>query len=274
MVVVFSNFTFLISHFHLSLQLFILASGSRANAICLKAERQTILIDAGLGVRSMLPALAYVGVRPEELSAVLLTHEHTDHVRGLTSLLARTRAAVYASPGTLDRVDYMMPQRTTTVPLRRDAIEIGDFSVTPIAVPHDAVEPLAYHITADGHRITIATDLGEVPPDLQTALAHSTIAVFESNHDEEMLRAGSYPELLKERIASRLGHLSNRQSAAALAECKGNGLRAVALAHVSDENNHPDLARDCAREILDDGVELHVTSRATAGPFLNLDSLP
>lgn len=254
----------------MSLQLFILASGSRANAICLKTERQTILIDAGLGVRSLLPALAYVGVRPDELSAVLLTHEHTDHVRGLTSLLARTRAAVYASPGTLDRVEYMLPQRTNTVPLRRDTVEIGDLRVKPISVPHDAAEPLAYHIAADGHRITIATDLGEVPPELQTALAHSTVAVFESNHDEEMLRAGSYPELLKERIASRLGHLSNRQSADALAECRGNGLRTVVLTHLSDENNHPALARDAVQPVLEWEVELHITSRSVAGPFLTL----
>ncbi|MDD5089224.1 MAG: MBL fold metallo-hydrolase [bacterium] len=253
-----------------TLQLFILASGSRANAICLKTERQTILIDAGLGVRSMLPALAYIGVRPDELDAILLTHEHTDHVRGLTSLLARTRARIFASPGTLDRVDYMLPQRTTIVPMRRDTALIGELCVKPIAVPHDAVEPLAFHITAGDHRITIATDLGEVPRELQTALAHSTAAVFESNHDEEMLRAGSYPELLKERIASRLGHLSNRQSAAALAECKGNGLRTVVLAHISDENNHPALARDAVQPVLEWEVNLHTTSRAAAGPFLSL----
>ena len=254
----------------MSLQLFILASGSRANAICLCGERQKILIDAGLGVRSLLPALAQIGVRPDELSAVLLTHEHTDHVRGLTSLLARTQTTVYASPGTLDAVDYMMPRRTRVVSLRRDTVEIGEMLVRPISVPHDAAEPLAFHITTNGHRITIATDLGEVPRDLQTAHAHSTIAIFESNHDEDMLRAGSYPEILKERIASRLGHLSNRQSADALAECRGNGLRTVVLTHLSDENNHPALARDAVQPVLEWEVELHITSRATAGPFLTL----
>ncbi|MBU0508730.1 MBL fold metallo-hydrolase [bacterium] len=255
----------------MSLSLFILASGSKANAICLKSGNQTILIDAGLGVRSMLPALHSVGVRPDDLDAILLTHEHSDHVRGLTSLLARTQSAVYASPGTLDRVDYMIPRRTTVVPVRSRTVEIGSLLIRPIAVPHDAAEPLAFHIVAGEHRVTIATDLGEVPDDLQTLLAHSTCAVLESNHDEEMLRCGSYPELLKERIASSLGHLSNRQSAAALAECKDNGLRMVVLAHVSDENNDPDLARVTTEEVLDPGVELHVTARSTAGPFLTLE---
>ncbi|MFZ5433729.1 MAG: MBL fold metallo-hydrolase [Calditrichota bacterium] len=257
----------------MSLSLFVLASGSKANSFCLSGDNCKILIDAGLGVRSMLPALHSVGVRPDEISAVFLTHEHTDHVRGLSSLLSRSRATVYASDGTLERVDYMLAARAKTVTLDHETVEVGPFAVKPISVPHDAAGPLAYHVIMGRHRITVATDLGEVPADLQIVLKHSTCAVFESNHDEEMLRNGPYPEILKTRIASATGHLSNKQSAAALSECRGNGLRTVVLAHISDENNHSSLARDAVQPVLEWEVGLHITSRLATGPFLDLDAV-
>jgi phosphoribosyl 1,2-cyclic phosphodiesterase len=259
----------------LSLSLYILASGSKANAIVLKRNGTALLIDAGLGIRNLLPALQTVSLRPEQLSAVLLTHEHTDHVRGLSKLLERKLLPVYTSRGTLDAVDYMMPARCKAVEMSEDEIEIGDFTVRALPVPHDAAGPVAFHVISGGHYVTVATDLGEVPDDLAEALAHSTCAVLESNHDEQMLLSGSYPDLLKQRIRSRMGHLSNAQTAAALRACKGNGLRTVVLAHLSDENNDPALAHASAADALaGTEVALHVTTRRAIGPFLQLSSEP
>lgn len=254
------------------MQLFVLASGSKANAVLLSNGTHRILIDAGLGIRSMTAALGAISVRFDQISAVLLTHDHTDHVRGLMKLLEKSRAPLYASAGTLNAVDWMVPARIHTAALNGQAVEIGTFAVRGIPVPHDAAGPLAYHLESGPHRITLATDLGEVPADLADALRHSTCAVFESNHDVDMLRAGSYPEILKRRILSGTGHLSNVQSAEALAQCRGNGLRHAVLAHISDENNHPDLAREAVSAALDpEETALHVTSRSASGPFLNLN---
>jgi phosphoribosyl 1,2-cyclic phosphodiesterase len=249
----------------------VLASGSKANAILLCEDKTKILIDAGLGIRNMVAALGAISVRLSDLSALLITHEHTDHVRGLATLLARTKMPVYASEGTLRAVDSLLPARTRAVAMNGETVEIGSFAVHSIPVPHDASGPLAYHLQTGSHRITLATDLGEVPAALLEVLRHSTTLIFESNHDEKMLREGSYPAYLKTRILSKHGHLSNRQSAEALSGCRGNGLKTVVLAHLSDENNHPELARASAHKaLLDTGAELHVTTRSSAGPYLEL----
>ncbi|RPH95497.1 MBL fold metallo-hydrolase [candidate division KSB1 bacterium] len=256
----------------MSLQLFVLASGSKANAVLLCKDNTKILIDAGLGIRLMVSALNAAGVRPNELSAVLLTHEHTDHVRGLSSLLDRTHLPVYSSIGTLGAVDRMIPARCKLTAMDHQTVEIGPFAVRAIAVPHDAAEPVGYHIEVGNHVVTIATDLGDVPDELAESLIHSTFIMLESNHDMHMLLNGSYPVILKERIRSPFGHLSNEQTAAALAECRGNGLRTVVLAHLSDENNDPALAREASAQALaGSGAALHVTTRSTMGPFLNLE---
>ena len=255
----------------MSITLSILASGSKANAILICEDKTRILIDAGLGIRLMTAALGEVSVRLGDLSAVLITHEHTDHVRGLAKLLERSKAPIYASAQTLTAVDYMLPARVRATAMNGESLEIGSFAVHGIPVPHDASGPLAYHLQSGGHRITVATDLGEVPSELSPVLAKSNTLVFESNHDEQMLIGGSYPEFLKERILSEYGHLSNRQCAAALSACKGNGLKTVVLAHLSDENNRPELARASAEKALEDsGAELYVTTRTASGPFLNL----
>lgn len=263
------------------LRLCVLASGSRANSLYLRWGETRILIDAGLGIRSLVQALETVGDTPEGLSAVFVTHEHNDHVRGLPKLLKRVPLPLYASEGTLTALNGKLANTGTAMPLNGEAVRIGDFQVQAIPVRHDSAEPVGFFVTAGAHRITIATDLGEVTPEVADALSRSTCAVFESNHDEEMLENGPYPEILKRRIASGIGHLSNRQTADALRRFQqqnnsgdGNGLRTLILAHLSDENNDPKLARDAVEEILIGcGVDIHVTARRAPGPYLNLDPL-
>jgi phosphoribosyl 1,2-cyclic phosphodiesterase len=268
-----SDFSFLISHFLLvSLQVFILASGSKANAVLLCEGDTRVLIDAGLGIRSLTQALGTAGLRINQLSAVLLTHEHTDHVRGLNSLLSHASAPLYASAGTLKAVAWMLPARAKVTAMDKKTHEIGSFAVRAIPVPHDAAEPCGYCVKTRSQQLTFATDLGEVPVELADALAHSTFAMLESNHDAKMLRYGSYPEFLKERIRSSTGHLSNTQAARALKAAAGNGLSTVVLAHLSDENNDPALAHRVASKALSgSGIALHVTTRSAMGPFLNLE---
>lgn len=255
----------------MALHLSVLASGSKANAILLSDGSTRILVDSGLGIRNMTAALLAANTRLDQLTAILLTHEHTDHVRGLAKLLERTKVGLFASRGTLDCVDWMVPNRVRKTVMNGETVEIGGFAVRAFAIPHDAAEPLAYHVETGLHRVIFATDLGEVPVPLARALSQATCAVFESNHDLDMLLNGSYPPILKQRIRSSRGHLSNDQSAAALAASAGHGLRTVVLAHISD-NNDPALARAAAERALEDsGAQLYLTARGGTGPFLNLD---
>lgn len=259
----------------MNFSLSILASGSHGNALLLNSGSTKILIDCGLGVRTLTPLLQSVGVNIKDLTAILITHEHGDHTRGLERVLNHTRATLFASEGTLACLDHVLPARTAVHVVNHEPFEIGDVVVRGIPVPHDACEPVGYHLTLNQHRMTVATDLGEVTPDLADALLNSTIAVLESNHDEVMLRNGSYPELLKQRIRSSLGHLSNRQCAEALNDCRDRELRTVVLAHLSDENNDPALARDSAAAALNGhDCALHVTRQGATGPFLKFDSNP
>ncbi len=255
----------------MSLRICVLASGSKANAVFLRSDETRILVDVGLGIRALPRVLQAIHERMEDISAVFITHEHTDHTRGLGRFLERSRAAVFASAGTLGCVDPVIPARCRTHALNGEASEFGPFVVRAIPVPHDAAEPVAFELLVAGQRIVVATDLGEVPAALQSAIAHASVAVLESNHDEELLRTGSYPELLKERIASETGHLSNRQTATALAACMGNGLTHAILAHISEENNKPTLARQSAEDALDgSGAVIHVTAQLTIGPMIDV----
>ncbi len=233
-----------------------------------------ILIDCGLGVRTLAPLMQSVGAHLKDLNAIMITHEHTDHMRGLERVLPHARsAAVYATDGTLSGVEPVVPARTTMYVVGEDAFEIGPVVVQAIPTPHDANEPCAYHLTIGEHRLLVATDMGEVTPEIAAALQSSTVAVFESNHDEVMLANGSYPEILKRRIRSNLGHLSNRQCAAALTDTVDTELSTIILAHLSDENNHPDVARASAESVLNGrGCDLHVTRQGVTGPYLNFSS--
>jgi phosphoribosyl 1,2-cyclic phosphodiesterase len=257
----------------LSFSLSILASGSHGNALLVNAGDTKILIDCGLGVRTISPLLQSVGVQLKDLKAILITHEHTDHMRGLERVLPHTRAALYATDGTLAGIEDVVPSRTIQYAVGEEAFEIGQVVVQAIPVPHDANEPCGYHLTMGEHRLLVATDLGEVTPEIGEALKNSTVAVFESNHDEGMLANGSYPEILKRRIRSNTGHLSNRQCATALRACQDTELSTVILAHLSDENNDPKVARVSAEAAINGrGCELHVTRQGATGPYLKFSS--
>lgn len=253
------------------MHLFVLASGSKANSILLREGNTRILIDAGLGIRKLTAALESIGEYPQYLNAIFITHEHADHTRCLNRLAPYARVKVYGSLGTLMNLEGKAHAKQELVAMNGDVIEVGPFAIKAIPVTHDAAEPTAFHITVGRERITIATDLGEVPEELSCALKHSTCAVLESNHDEDLLEHGAYPQILKDRIRSSRGHLSNRQTAAALSACKGNGLRHVILAHLSEENNDPLLARETAeRALAGSSTKVYLTAQQTVGPFLDL----
>ncbi len=249
----------------------ILASGSKANALLLRDNDTRILVDAGLGIRALMFALQELGEKPENINAVFITHEHTDHTRGLDSLLRKTQIPVYATAGTLNALSPGFMRKQKAFPMNGVAVDVGPFTARAISISHDAAEPVAYQIHCGNQVITVATDLGEVSPELHQAFTESTVAVIESNHDEELLRSGPYPELLKVRIAGKRGHLSNRQTANVLRDCCNKNLKHVVLAHLSEENNYPPLAQDSARVALNNPeIGVHLTAQKVLGPLLTI----
>ena len=228
-----------------------LASGSKANATLVEVGATRVLVDCGLGPRILAKRLAEVGVAPESIDALVVTHEHIDHVKGIAQAVAKWHWPVFSTRGTLNGIADVPHERQHAVTYGKPKA-IGDCVVELVRVPHDAAQPAAIVITAhrSGARIGVATDLGHVPDELGAAFERLDFLVFESNHDEEMLRNGPYPPFLQARIACDTGHLSNRQTGNLLQRVVHKGLRHVLLAHLSQQNNEPAVALRAARAAL------------------------
>ncbi len=228
-----------------------LASGSKANATLVETGTTRLLVDCGLGPRTLAKRLTDAGVSPASIDAVVLTHEHDDHVKGLAQAVARWGWHVIGTRGTLAGVRDLPPDGRTTLAYG-ETLDVGECSIALAWVPHDAAEPAAVVVTAtrSGARLGVATDLGHVPDSLAAAFARVDFLVLESNHDEEMLRSGPYPAFLQQRVGGLTGHLSNRQTGALLQRVAHAGLRHVVLAHLSQQNNAPALALGAARGAL------------------------
>lgn len=225
-----------------------LYSGSSGNCSLVKtgvcASDGALLIDAGVSCRSILVALEQANVLPRQLSGILVTHEHVDHIKGLAVLTKRFKIPVYAS---LEVLEYLQDGNyvSAACPLYEisSPMEIGGMLVTPFDTPHDSVHSLGFRIdTSDGVSIGIATDLGVVTDQVKAGLTGCDLAVLESNYDSAMLACSSYPYYLKRRIQSGRGHLDNLDCAEELAELIKQGTRRFVLCHLSKENNIPELA--------------------------------
>jgi phosphoribosyl 1,2-cyclic phosphodiesterase len=231
---------------HPRVSIFSLASGSSGNALLIKGCSTTVLIDCGLSTAQLRSRLDQCGSSIGEIDIVFLTHEHTDHVRGVGEMRSQATEIV-TSRGTANAI------RLDGICVREVAawqpVDFPGGKLTPIPVSHDAAEPLAVHLEIDGLMLTVATDLGKVTPEVAEALRNSDLAVLEANHDLEMLRNGPYPQYLKQRVLSRKGHISNDECAKALATASSSSdrLRSVWLAHLSTTNNLPSLASDWVR---------------------------
>ena len=249
------------------MKVLILASGSEGNCIYLEEDGSGLIIDAGISRKRILKGLAEHGISKENVEAVFITHEHTDHTRGLRILCKYENYPVYASEGTIEKLTYQVPRgdfRSVFIGTR-----INGFEISSLPLPHDAVEPVGYVIEGGGSRVLVATDLGYVTEGILREISRCQAVIFESNHDIEMLNNGSYSEDLKARILSRWGHLSNKQCAAALKQAHWGGLKLVILAHLSLENNSPELALAETSKALPGGIKVIAALRRTpTGPFL------
>lgn len=233
----------------------VLASGSTGNAVYVEAGGTSLLIDAGIGIRQLEGALRTIGVDPGQLCALLVTHEHADHIKGVASAVRRWRWPVYASEGTWSEIRRLWPQEDEIAPRLIGAgrpFSLGRMVVEPFALSHDAEEPLGFCLHAGGQKLVLATDLGYVSDRVREVTRGAHTYILETNHDLEMLRAGPYPWHLKRRILGDKGHLSNDSAADFLLDVLTEDTEAIYLAHLSQENNRPDIARGTlARRLVD-----------------------
>jgi phosphoribosyl 1,2-cyclic phosphodiesterase len=235
------------------MELHVLASGSDGNCSILRADGVTVMVDAGLSGKRIIRLASHAGIDLKEVSAILLTHEHSDHVKGAGVLSRRFSIPVHANRQTfmasrLGKVDNWVEFNTL------DPFTIGGLEVMPLPISHHAAEPNSFSFSFGGRRCLIATDIGKMTPGLQNEIDGSDIVMLESNHDVEMLRNGSYPQFLKTLILGERGHLSNDECAMALARSKQRS-RSIFLAHMSKNNNRPELARESVSSIMGCGME-------------------
>ncbi len=221
-----------------------LGSGSSGNATLVEFGPRRILVDAGLSARELALRLARVGTPPGRLDAILLSHEHHDHARGVERFAVKHRVPVFTTPEALAELNLAPRHVGAWHPfepgMRFDLLGV---TVDPFAVPHDAVNPVGFVLEAGGVRVGIATDLGHATTLVLERLRGCHVLLVEANHDDAMLLRGPYPWALKQRIGGRLGHLSNEEAATLLAAVADDDCQAVILAHLSESNNTTALAR-------------------------------
>lgn len=227
-----------------------LASGSKGNCTVISTGNITLMIDDGLNIRDLTQRARLANIDLSSIDAVLVTHEHSDHIKGIASLVKKYSIPLYCHK---DSADYLDPQASAYL-VDRDMdlpFEIGDMQISPFRLPHDSSYNLGYRLSDGKRSVSIATDLGCVNESIIHNLAESDLIMLESNHDIDMLRQGAYPFMLKQRILSKNGHLSNDECAQSIATLAKYGTKHFVLAHLSQDNNTPELAFECTAKALE-----------------------
>jgi len=229
----------------------LLASGSKGNSILVESGKTRLLIDAGLSARELRKRLDSVGVEAESLDALLITHEHGDHVRGLGPLVRQLDLPVYLQTDLARKLPDVGKPDCVQEFVDGEEFTIKDLTIRPFAITHDCLAPVGFTLDGELGKVGVATDLGIVTRLVTECLQGCRALVLETNHDEELLRDGPYPWKLKQRVRSNHGHLSNNAAGNLLQSLLWNGLETVFLGHLSETNNRPDLAVEVVREVLE-----------------------
>jgi phosphoribosyl 1,2-cyclic phosphodiesterase len=256
-------------------------SGSSGNCYLLMTPSDALLIDIGVGLRGLKKDVRTYGISLSQVHHVLVTHDHADHIKSVGSFSHDYQVPVYATHEVHAGINrnYCVTQKVSPELMHElekgHTITIGDFTVTPFGVPHDSSDNVGFFIEAGGTNFCIITDAGSVTDEMKTFIRRARHLVIEANHDEEMVQFGPYPRFLKDRILSDTGHLSNHNSGVTIAENMTEELRNVWLCHLSEENNHPELARKTVETVLRSygiiaGADIHLEvlkRNSPTGPF-------
>lgn len=250
-----------------------LGSGSQGNALVVEAGGTRLLLDCGFGLAATAARLARLGLVPGDLAGIVVTHEHDDHIGGVARLARRHGIPVWLTPGTLAGFEALFAGVAHISMIRNyEAFAVGDVQVQPFPVPHDAREPAQYVFSDGASRLGVLTDVGCSTRHIEAMLSGCDALVLECNHDAEMLRTSSYPQKLRERIAGRFGHLDNGAAADLLRSLDNGKLKHLVAAHLSQENNRPDLARAALSAVMNCAPEWIAIADQDAGlPWRQID---
>ncbi|WP_163527887.1 MBL fold metallo-hydrolase [Halobacillus ihumii] len=261
----------------MTLRLSVLASGSTGNAFYIESGEEKILVDAGLSGKRIEGLLEQVDVDPAELTRILVTHEHSDHIKGLGIMARRYKLPIYANEKTWNAMEGQLGKLSVDQKFHFNMEEtksFGGIDVESFAVSHDAAEPMFYTFRNSRKKVALVTDLGYVSERIKKTVEDADAYIFESNHDVSMLRMGRYPWNVKRRILGDSGHVSNEDSALALSDILTDRTKRIYLAHLSLDNNMKDLARMSVKNVLEERgfevgsrIELHDTDPAQATPI-------
>ena len=258
----------------MAIRLTVLGSGSGGNATLIDAGGVRLLLDAGFSCRNLVQRLRFTGVEPDGIDAVLVTHEHADHVAGASDFGRSFGVPIYCTRATARAAGLLADGCDVRTVRAGDPFDVGALRIAPFVVPHDAVETVGFLLAHGGGRVGYATDLGHGPDSVRQGLRDCDLLVVESNHDVGMLQNGPYPELVKRRVLGPHGHLDNEAAADLLGDVVCERTQAVVLAHLSRTNNRPDLALRAARRRLEEHGRrvpaLHAAEQSRPSPWFEV----
>lgn len=247
-----------------------LSSGSSGNSIYVGTETSGILVDCGVSGKEILGNLKNIGVCTSTIKGILVTHEHTDHTKGIGIISRKLNIPIYANTKTWagigDTIGAIKSENIKHFDTSKD-FNIDDIDIRAFNIPHDAAEPVGYAFSMGSKRVCIATDLGYFSPEVKENIKQSDLILLEANHDIEMVKVSQYPYFLKRRILSDVGHLSNEAAGRAVLELMSTGVNRVLLGHLSKENNFPELAYETVKGILEE-------NQVVIGKDIELDVAP
>lgn len=258
----------------MAVRISVLASSSSGNCTFISTSQTKILLDAGISLHQVIKRLSSIGESLDQLDAVIISHEHIDHISGLTAILSKKSIPVYITRETYEAIAPCPPCHCLEFIESGQPFSINGLSICGFSIPHDAANPLGFCLEAEGFRIGHVTDLGYLTELVIQRIKGCDVVVLESNHDLEMLKVGPYPWPLKQRIMSSQGHLSNEVVGRFLNEEFDGKAQHIVLAHLSESNNHPDIVRMVAAQALEprgfDLGNLHVASKTSPSPMIEL----
>lgn len=255
-----------------------LYSGSTGNSSIVQSNKTKILVDVGESAKKIAEALASINVNPFSINAILITHEHSDHVKGLAVFSKKYNVPVYANVETWNAMqkykEKLNEENIKTFTFNK--FKIGDIEVNPFPIPHDAANPCGFNLFHDNKKMSIATDIGHMSKEIITNLSDSSFLLLEANYEPEILKCSSYPYMLKERIKGPNGHLSNSDAGKTISYLVDHGLNQVMLGHLSKENNFPELAYKTVVEELiehnynENSLSLSIANRYETSPIIDV----
>ena len=247
-----------------------LGSGSKGNATLIEWRDTCIMVDCGFSIKETTLRMAKLAKQPQDLSAILVTHEHSDHWKGVMPLANKFGIKVYLTAGCLKSRDLKNPTTDFRIIDSHTEFQVGDLTVTPVPVPHDAREPVQYLFNSLNHKLGVLTDIGSLTPHVEAQYDNCHGLLLEANHDLDMLAMGPYPAFLKDRVSGQWGHLNNQQTARLLANVDQSLIQQLVIGHISDKNNSLEKVRVAVEEVYTGQGSLHYACQQEGFDWLEL----